>query len=113
MSRVHLLRRLRGQTWGTSWQKLLMFYKQFVRPVMENGHSFSAMAKQTAIQPFRVVQNSAMRVILGAPPRSRIRDLEEATGLQDIVTRLKKLKTDAEQRYQRSPLVQMLNLRRK
>ena len=40
MSRVHLLRRLRGQTWGTSWQRLLRFYKQFVRPVMENGSQF-------------------------------------------------------------------------
>ena len=112
MSRVHLLRRLRGQTWGTSWQRLLRFYKQFVRPVMENGYAFSAMAVQTAIQPFRVAQNSAMRIILGVPPWSRIRDMEETTGLQDIQTRLQKLKTDAEQRYQRSPLIHMLNLRK-
>jgi exonuclease III len=112
MSRVHLLRRLRGQTWGTSRQRLLVFYKQFVRPVMENGHTFSAMAKPTAIQRLRVVQNSAMRIILRAPPRSRILDMEQQTGLQDILTRLTSLKEAAVQRYSRSPLTELLNLRK-
>jgi hypothetical protein len=57
MSRVNLLRRLRGQTWGTSTQRLLQFYKQFVRPVMENGYAYSAKAKPSAIQHLQVVQN--------------------------------------------------------
>ena len=79
---------------------------------MENGYAYSAMAAHAAIQPFRVAQNSAMRIVLGAPPWLRIRDMEEATGLQDIHTRLQKLKTDAERRYRGSPLIQMLDLRK-
>jgi hypothetical protein len=112
MSRVHLLRRLRGQNWGTSRPRLLMFYKQFVRPVMENGHSYSAMAKTAAIKSLRLVQNSALRTILGAHYRTRIKDMQNTTGIEDILTRLKKLKTNAEQRYKGSPLIQLLNLRK-
>ena len=53
MGRVHLLRRLRGQNWGVRHRKLLTFYKQFVRPVMENGYSLSARAKPNAFRSSR------------------------------------------------------------
>ena len=110
MSRVSLLKRLRGQTWGASRQRLLIFYKQFVRPVMENGYSYTAMAKSTSVRPLRVVQNSAMRTILRAPPRTLILDMENKTGLQDVHKRLSKLKTSAEGRYKGSPLIDILNI---
>ena len=110
MSRVSLLKRLRGQTWGASRQRLLVFYKQFVRPVMENGYSYTAMAKPTNIRPLRVVQNSAMRTILRAPPRTLILDMEQKTGLQDVHQRLVKLKAAAIRRYKGSPLIGTLNI---
>jgi hypothetical protein len=111
MSRVHLLKRLRGRKWGAKKSKLLNFYKQFIRPVMENGHAFTATGKKTAIQKLKVVQNSAMRTILQAPPRSRIADMEKETGLPDILQRIKTLKTAAAQRYQGSSLTEIMTVR--
>ena len=84
MSRVHLLKRLRGQTWGASQRKMKQFYAQFVRPVMKNGFTYSATGKKTAINKLRIVQNAAMRTILKAPPRTSIKEMEKKTGLQDI-----------------------------
>ena len=111
MSRVHLLKRLRGQTWGASQQRMKQFYVQFVRPVMENGFTYSATGKKTAINKLRVVQNAAMRTILKAPPRTRIKDMEIKTGIQDIQLRLNTLKTAAVQRYQDSDLMQLMQVR--
>ena len=67
MNRVNLMRRLRGRNWGVRCRRLLNFYKQFVRPVMENGYSLSAMAKPTVFRSTQVVQNTALRVLLQAP----------------------------------------------
>ena len=111
MSRVHLLRRLRGQTWGTSTQRLLQFYKQFVRPVMENGYAYTATAKRTSIKPLQVVQNSALRVVLKADRRTKIRDMEKATAIQPIEDRLQQLKNDAAKRYAGSSLISQLDTR--
>ena len=111
MSRVHLLRRLRGQNWGTSKPRLRQFYTQFIRPVLENGYSYSAMAKKTSLHKLRVVQNAAMKTILQAAPRSRIKDMEKEIGLPDIHLRLTTLKTAAIKRYQRSPLLKFLEIR--
>ena len=91
MSRVNLLRRLRSQSWGTSTQRLLQFYKQFVRPVMENGYAYSAKAKPSAIQHLQVVQNSALRVALRADRRTRIPDLHREAGIKCIQERLNSL----------------------
>jgi hypothetical protein len=38
--------------------------------------------------------------------------MEQQTGLQDILTRLTSLKEAAVQRYSRSPLTELLNLRK-
>ena len=111
MSRVHLLRRIRGKTWGASKPRLTRFYKQFIRPVLENGYAYSATGKTSALKRLRVVQNAAMRTILCAPPRSRIVDMEKKTGLPDVHLRLTSLKSAAQQRYQGSSLMKMLQLR--
>ena len=71
MNRVNLLRRLRGRNWGVRCRRLLNFYKQFVRPVMENGYSLSAMAKPTAFKSIQVVQNTVLRVSLQLAPGER------------------------------------------
>ena len=111
MSRVNLLRRLNGQTWGTSEQKLQQFYTQFVRPVLENGYAFTANAKPASIQHLNVVQNFALRVILRADKRTRILDMEEAAGIPPIQERLIQLRDNASERYKGSSLLNLLETR--
>ena len=112
MSRVNLLRRLRDRSWGTNGQRLLMFYKQFVRPVMENGYAYTATAKRTALKPIQVVQNSALRIILKADRKTRIQDLERRTGIPPSQQRLQQLKDGAAARYANSPLLARLHTRK-
>jgi hypothetical protein len=112
MSRVNLLRRLRGQNWGVRHRRLLTFYKQFVRPVMENGYSLSALAKPTAFSSIQVVQNSALRVSLQAPWRTRITDLHTQAEIPTMQERVNQLRQNAVQRYQGSQLLQLLDTRK-
>ena len=90
-----------------------MFYKQFVRPVMENGYAYTTTAKTSAIMPLQVVQNSALRIILKADRKTRILDMETKTGLLPIQQRLRQLKDGAEARYTNSPLIARLRTRKK
>ncbi len=112
MSRVHLLRRLRGQNWGVRSRKLLTFYKQFVRPVMENGYSLSAKAKPNAFKSIQVVQNAALRVSLQAPYRTRITDLHLQAEITTMTERINQLRENAGQRYQGSHLMHLLDTRK-
>ena len=112
MSRVNLLRRLRGQNWGVSSRKLLTFYKQFVRPVMENGYCLSANAKPNAFNSIQVVQNAALRVSLRAPWRTKINDLHERASIPRMEQRITELRDNAVKRYQGSQLLQLLDTRK-
>ena len=112
MGRVHLLRRLRGQNWGVSTRKLLTFYKQFVRPVMESGYSLSAKAKPHAFSSIQVVQNSALRASLRAPWRTRITDLHDQAGIPLMEQRILEPRNNAANRYQGSQLLQLLDTRK-
>ena len=112
MNRVNLLKRLRGRNWGVRHRKLLNFYKQFVRPVMENGYSLAAMAKPTAINSIQVVQNSALRVSLQAHRRTRIADLHKEAGIPMMKERVTQLREQAVQRYQGSQLIKLLDTRK-
>ena len=82
-----------------------MFYKQFERPVMENGYAYAATAKRTALKPLQAVQNSALRIILKADRKTRIQDLERRTGIPPIQQRLQQLKDGTAERYANSPLL--------
>ena len=112
MSRVNLLRRLRGQNWGVSSRKLLTFYKQFVRPVMENGYCLSANAKPNAFNSIQVVQNAALRVSLRAPWRTKINNLHERVSIPRMEQRITELRDNAVKRYQGSQLLQLLDTRK-
>jgi hypothetical protein len=112
MSRVHLLRRLRGQNWGVGRRRLLTFYKQFVRPVMENGYSLTAMAKPTGLKSIQTVQNAALRVSLQAPWRTRSTDLHEQAAIPTMEQRIQELRSNAINRYQGSKLIELLDIRK-
>ena len=112
MGRVHLLRRLRGRNWGVGHRKLLTFYNQFVRPVMENGYSLSAKAKPSAFRSIQVAQNAALRVSLQAHWRTRIEDLHKEADIPTMKARVDTLREDAIQRYQGSQLIELLDTRK-
>ena len=112
MSRVHLLRRLRGGNWGVGHRRLLTFYKQFVRPVMENGYSLSAKATPSAFKSIQVAQNTALRVSLQAPWRTRIEDLHREANIPTMRERIGQLRDGAIHRYRGSSLIKLLDTRK-
>jgi len=107
--RVALLRRLHGHSWGANKGKLLMFYKQFIRPVMETGYIATANACASAKTLLQRVQNSALRAIYRPPPRTRMKDLHARAGLIEISERLQHLRERAITRYENSSLISRMN----
>ena len=79
---------------------------------MENGYAYSANAKPSAIQHLQVVQNSVLRVALRAHRRTRIPDLHQEAGIEDIQERLNSLKDNASGRYKDSFLIHLLEARK-
>jgi hypothetical protein len=108
--RTNMLRRLRGNNWGASRQRLLMFYKQFIRPVIEYGYQASRHAKDCHRRKIQRAQNSALRVILRLPMKTRITKLQAIAKLPDMSSRIAWLQARAEQRYQNSPLLAHKNI---
>src|SRR2546426_3053473 len=105
ISRVNLLKRLSGQTWGANSRTLLMFYKQYVRPVLETGSVNTADAKKSHLAKLQRVQNSALRVALHLPYWTRITRLHKLARIVPIAKRLKTLQSHAVKRFAASQLM--------
>ena len=82
--RVGLLRRVSGQGWGASKRVLLNLYKQYVRPVMEYGNAGVADAAKSHLALLQRVQNSALRISLRVPRRTRIAKLRKLARMEPI-----------------------------
>ena len=108
--RINLLRRLRGNNWGASRLRLLMFYKQFIRPVLEYGFQASRHAKACHRLRIQRAQNSALRVILRLPRRTRVTHMEAIAKLPDMSSRFAWLQARAQQHHLNSPLLSNHNL---
>ena len=112
MQRVNLLRLMRGKNWGASKSILLRLYKQYVRPVLETGSVITACASMMSIQKLQRVQNTALRIALRAPRRTRISDLHGQAEIQMIADRLLDLRKNAITRFGTSDNVQALEFQR-
>lgn len=105
-TRINLLRRLRGQRWGTSSRTLLQFYKSFIRPVLETGYVCTARASKTSRTTLQRTQNTALRTVLKAPFRTRITRLHEQAGIEYLSARLRAMRRKAITRFGDSKLMQ-------
>ncbi|XP_072382159.1 uncharacterized protein [Diabrotica undecimpunctata] len=66
---------------------LVATYKTYVRPTLEYGSEATITTSTNTISKLEVAQNTALRVITGAPKSTPIKSMEAQTGIQPIQCR--------------------------
>ncbi|GBM70105.1 hypothetical protein AVEN_151569-1 [Araneus ventricosus] len=82
VSRLGLLKRLSGVTWGSSPETLATTCKTNVRPVLNYGGKLLAIASDCCGDEVDRVQNKALRFITSAACSTPITTLEIQTGIE-------------------------------
>ena len=83
-SRLRLMRKLAGSTWGTNDQTLKKVYTGYIHPVIEYGMTAWCTAAKSHFDRLNIVQNQANRIITGGIKSTPIIEMENATGLHSI-----------------------------
>lgn len=86
-SRLALMKKLAGTTWGADAKNLKKMYTGRVRPVLEYGITAWGAAAKTNFEKVSKVQHQATRIITGAMKSTPITALETITGLESIEDR--------------------------
>jgi len=108
LTRINLLKMLRGRTWGANTHTLLNLYKSYIRPVIEYGSVLTADVSKSNMNKLQILQNKALRVITQRPYDTPIKELQELCNIQMIKDRLIQLKSNSLQRFGNSELMQEL-----
>ena len=89
--RIHILRALSSTKWGCTRYLLRRVYVAYIRSKIEYGSIILTKVKPNLLQKLEVVQNQAMRCILGSWRTSPILSLQVESFLPPIMTRFKYL----------------------
>ena len=89
--RVNILKALPGTTWGTDRENLIKIYKVFIRTKLVYGVTAIASAADSRLENLNKVQNSALRVALGARRTSPIAALQVESNVPPLNIYLKEL----------------------
>ena len=70
--RLNILKCISSHSWGADRQTLTRFYMCFIRSKIDYGCQVYNSAAQTHLKKLEVIQNSALRIILGALRSTRV-----------------------------------------
>ncbi|XP_072401167.1 uncharacterized protein [Diabrotica undecimpunctata] len=85
--RCRLLKRLTATKWGATQDVLVATYKTYVRPILEYGSDATITASTNTTSKLEVAQDTALRVITGAPKSTPITSMEAQIGIEPIQCR--------------------------
>lgn len=85
--RLHVLRVLSSSSWGCSRQMLRRVYVAYIRSKMEYGSVLYINVKPSLLKKLNLIQNEAMRCILGARKTSPILSLQAESVLPPLEIR--------------------------
>uniref|UniRef100_A0A0B7BQR2 Reverse transcriptase domain-containing protein n=2 Tax=Arion vulgaris TaxID=1028688 RepID=A0A0B7BQR2_9EUPU len=83
-SRMAIMKKLAGTTWGADNSVLKKLYMGYVRLTLDYGISAWATVAQSNFNKINRVQNQAMRIITGGMRSTPIQEMEKTTGLQPM-----------------------------
>ena len=109
--RINLLKRLRGQNWGSNAKTLLTLYKCYIRPTLETGYICTATCSKSSLKKMQTLQNQAQRIALKLLRNTKTKYVHKLAGCETIVERLNMLRTLAVARYEGSILSKELKVR--
>ena len=84
LKRINIMRKIAGTRWGCDRIALKSLYLAYIRPKIEHSCEVMINANKTNMQQLEVIQNSAIRVILGALKSSPIHAMQVEIGLPPI-----------------------------
>ena len=113
ISRLKLLKRIRGTQWGADIPTLMHLYKTFIRPILETGYVATATASDAAKKQLKIAECKALRIcnkVVYVPGHRRTtnQQLYDMTRIEPIDERINQLKRKALNRYADSPLIAQL-----
>ena len=83
-TRLSLMRKLAGSTWGADSQTLKKMYTGYVRPVMEYGMTAWCTSAKSHTDRLNRIQNQASRIITGGLKSTPIIQMENVSGLHSL-----------------------------
>ena len=83
------MRMLKGTDFGTDKNSLLLLYKSLIRSKINYGAQIYSCASKTQLNKLDKIQNSALRLALGALPTTPAPDLELEAGILPLFIRRK------------------------
>ncbi|XP_060578916.1 uncharacterized protein LOC132735901, partial [Ruditapes philippinarum] len=86
---LNVMRMLKGTDFGTDKNSLLLLYKSLIRSKIDYGAQIYSCAKKTHLNKLDTVQNTALRLALGALYSTPARDLEMEAGIVPLSIRRK------------------------
>lgn len=82
--RLNMMKHLAGVKWGASRQTLLKFYKIYIKSKVDYGSIVYDSASQTVLNKLNIIQNTALRIILGAFHSSPIIAIQTEAGSEPL-----------------------------
>lgn len=86
-SRLNIMKRLSGTTWGADLETQKKLYIGYVRPVLEYGAPATCTTAISNQKTIDRLQNQAMRIMTGSMKSTPITAMETTTGLMDMNSR--------------------------
>ena len=87
-TRLALMRRLAGTSWGADLLTLKKVYTGYVRPAIEYGAATWCTSAKTHVDKLNKIQNQATRIMTGGMKSTPIQALEKTTCLQPLDDRI-------------------------
>ena len=87
-TRLSLMRRLAGTSWGADFKTLKKVYTGYVRPTLEYGAATWSTTAKSHLDKLNKVQNQASRIMTGGLKSTPIKFLEKTTHLQSTEDRM-------------------------
>ena len=90
-TRTNVLRTLTSYPSGADYEVLRLYYTHAIRSLIDYCAPALITLSDTQYQKIEVIQNNAMRTMLGAPRWTKIRNMQVETRLDPLHTRITKL----------------------
>lgn len=91
LSRLNMLKRIRGKNWGASSKLILITYKALIRPILEYVPFLTLIMANTNLLTLEKIQRRAARQVIYWPIKTSTADIYRRINIEDIPTRSIKL----------------------
>ena len=89
--RLNIMRAIAGTNWGAERELLLRLYTAYIRPKLLYGATALSSACETRLEKLETIQNTALRIALGARKTSPIASLQAEANIPPLKLHIKEI----------------------